>query len=118
MLAPCLFVLGAANATMDMSMNAHGVEVEQELGRPIMSSLHAGWAFGGVAGAGSRRRSSRWACDPRVTVAIASALAAGGSSRCFNTRLGDGSAAEGEDAPRLHAALARRRCCSASCACS
>ena len=51
-LAPCLLVLGACNATMDMSMNAHGVEVEQELGRPIMSSLHAGWSFGGVAGAG------------------------------------------------------------------
>ena len=50
-LAPCLLILGAANATMDMSMNAHGVKVEQDLGRPIMSSLHAGWSFGGVAGA-------------------------------------------------------------------
>ena len=61
-LAPCLLVLGACNATMDMSMNAHGVKVEQELGRPIMSSLHAGWSFGGVAGRASRPRSSRSAC--------------------------------------------------------
>ena len=36
-------------------MNSHGVKVEHDLGRPIMSSLHAGWAFGGMAGAGVRR---------------------------------------------------------------
>ena len=47
-----LFVLGASNATMDVSMNAHGVKVERDLGRPIMSSLHAGWSLGGVFGAG------------------------------------------------------------------
>ena len=35
-------------------MNSHGVKVEKDLGRPIMSSLHAGWAFGGMAGAGLR----------------------------------------------------------------
>ena len=33
-------------------MNSHGVQVENDLGQPIMSSLHAGWAFGGMAGAG------------------------------------------------------------------
>ena len=40
-----LFVLGASSATMDVSMNAHGVKVERDLGRPIMSSLHAGWSL-------------------------------------------------------------------------
>ena len=67
-LAPCLLVLGASNATMDMSMNAHGVKVEQELGRPIMSSLHAGWSFGGVAGAGFAAALVALGADPRVTV--------------------------------------------------
>ena len=38
--------------------------------------------------------------DPRVTVAIASALLLA-LVGCFDTRLGDGSAAEGEDAPRF-----------------
>ena len=47
-----LFVLGASNATMDVSMNATASSVERDLGRPIMSSLHAGWSFGGVFGAG------------------------------------------------------------------
>ena len=47
-----LFVFGASSATMDVSMNSHGVDVERELGKPIMSSLHAGWSFGGMTGAG------------------------------------------------------------------
>jgi hypothetical protein len=33
-------------------MNAHGVSVERHLGRPVLSSLHAAWSFGGFAGAG------------------------------------------------------------------
>ena len=37
---------------MDVSMNSHGVGVERDLGRPIMSSLHAGWSFGGMTAAG------------------------------------------------------------------
>ena len=99
-LAPCLLVLGASNATMDMSMNAHGVKVEQDLGRPIMSSLHAGWSFGGVAGAGFAAALVALGLHPGVTVAIASGLLLG-LVLYFNTRLGDGSAAEGEDAPRF-----------------
>lgn len=47
-----LFVFGAATGVMDVSMNAHGVIVEQRLGRPIMSSLHGMWSLGGLAGAG------------------------------------------------------------------
>ncbi len=99
-LAPCLLVLGACNATMDMSMNAHGVDVEQELGRPIMSSLHAGWSFGGVAGAGLAAALVALGAHPRVTVAIASLLLLG-LVLYFNTRLGEGSAAEGEETPRF-----------------
>jgi fucose permease len=45
--------LGAANGAIDVAMNAHGVEVEQRLGRPILSSLHAGFSAGGLAGAGA-----------------------------------------------------------------
>ena len=33
-------------------MNAHRVVVERGLGRPIASSLHAGWISGGPVGAG------------------------------------------------------------------
>ena len=45
------FALGAANAALDVAMNAHGVALERRYGRPILSSLHAGWSIGGLVGA-------------------------------------------------------------------
>jgi hypothetical protein len=50
-LGGALLAVGIANATLDVSMNAHGVSVERELGKPILSSLHAAFSFGGFAGA-------------------------------------------------------------------
>jgi fucose permease len=100
LVAAGLFVLGASSATMDVSMNSHGVGVQRVLDRPIMSSLHAGWAFGGMAGASFSALLSALSVDPRVTVALASALmltALVASAR----RIGPGSAAEGMDAPRF-----------------
>ncbi len=93
-----LFVLGASNATMDVSMNAHGVKVERDLGRPIMSSLHAGWSLGGVFGAGFAAGLAALSVDPRITVALSSALLLVVVLTC-TPRIGEGSAAEGEDAP-------------------
>ena len=93
-----LFVLGASNATMDVSMNAHGVKVERDLGRPIMSSLHAGWSLGGVFGAGFAAALAALSVDPRITVALSSALLLVVVLTC-TPRIGEGSAAEGEDAP-------------------
>src|ERR687893_1679218 len=74
LVAAGLFVLGGSSATMDVSMNSHGVGVERCLERPIMSSLHAGWAFGGMAGAFFAALLSALGADPRVTVALASGL--------------------------------------------
>ena len=45
------FLLGAANAGLDVAMNAHGVALEGRYGRPILSSFHAGWSIGGLVGA-------------------------------------------------------------------
>ena len=36
------FILGAANAALDVGMNAHGVALERRYGRPILSSLPRG----------------------------------------------------------------------------
>jgi fucose permease len=93
-----LAVLGGASATQDVSMNSHGVKVEKDMRRPIMSSLHAGWAFGGMAGAGFAAACAALGLDARVTVALASALLL---ATLFATarRIGHGSAAEGDDAP-------------------
>ncbi len=71
-----LIVLGASSGAMDVSMNAHGVAVERAFLRPIMSSLHAGWALGGLVGAGLVAIGSAAGLDPRVqTAAAAIALA-------------------------------------------
>ncbi|GAA3447014.1 MFS transporter [Planomonospora venezuelensis] len=46
-----LFLYGVVNASLDVSMNAHGVEVERAYGRPIMSSFHGMFSIGGLIGA-------------------------------------------------------------------
>jgi predicted MFS family arabinose efflux permease len=74
LLGLALVVFGAANGAMDVSMNAHGVAVERTLGRPIMSSLHAGWSFGGLAGSGGVALAVALGLDPRVEALIASSV--------------------------------------------
>jgi fucose permease len=96
--AVALFVLGASSATQDVAMNSHGVKVEHDLRKPIMSSLHAGWAFGGMAGAGFAAACHAVGLDPRISVAIASVLLVV-LLVATATRIGHGSAAEGDDAP-------------------
>src|SRR5262245_7744951 len=51
LLSISLALLGACNGLLDVSMNAQAADVEQSVGRPIMSSFHALFSFGGVAGA-------------------------------------------------------------------
>ena len=45
-------LIGFANGLMDVAMNAQGITVERQRGRPIMSSLHAFFSIGGMTGAG------------------------------------------------------------------
>jgi MFS family permease len=46
-----LFAFGAAAAMLDVAMNAHSLAVERVYRRPILSTFHAGWSFGGLLGA-------------------------------------------------------------------
>ena len=91
-----LIALGAGSGSMDVSMNAHGVAVERVLGRPVMSSLHAGWSLGGVAGAGLVAIGSAAGLDPRLETALAAGLLALALVVCL-PRLGAGS--QTEEAP-------------------
>ena len=54
--APSLFaalmVVGAADATMDISMNANGALYERRSGRSVMHRLHAAWSLGALGAAG------------------------------------------------------------------
>ncbi len=46
-----LFAFGFAGGMLDVSMNSQAVHVERHCGRPLMSSFHACYSFGGLAGA-------------------------------------------------------------------
>jgi MFS family permease len=87
-LAPLLFLVGATNGTMDVSMNAHGAAIERAEGRPIMSGLHAGWSVGGMAGSGGAALAAAAGLDARIYVAAA-ALVLLALGMWFTGRIGD-----------------------------
>jgi hypothetical protein len=72
-LGALLAVFGAASGAMDVAMNAHGVAVERELRRPVLSSLHGGWSVGGFAGAALAAVAAAAGVDPRVESAVVAA---------------------------------------------
>lgn len=51
-LAAALFCFGVGNGLCEVSMNAEAVEIEIDLGRPVMSSFHAMFSVGTAIGAG------------------------------------------------------------------
>ncbi|MET0743638.1 MAG: MFS transporter [Microvirga sp.] len=51
LLVAASLVAGACNGAMDVSMNTHAAAVERAWGSPIMSSFHAFFSLGGLAGA-------------------------------------------------------------------
>ena len=68
-----LAVYGAMAGLLDVSMNACGARLELGYGRPIMSSLHAGYSIAGLAGAGIGGISA-WLGIPPLPTFIAAAI--------------------------------------------
>ncbi|MFB7469613.1 MFS transporter [Kitasatospora sp. NPDC056184] len=68
----CLVLLayGATAGMSDVAMNAQGVEIEQRLGRSIMSSLHGMWSAGGLVAAGVAILAAHQDFDPRVQIGV------------------------------------------------
>ena len=52
-LSLALLILGGTAASMDVAMNAQGVEVEKSLGHPTMSRFHGMFSLGAMIGAGA-----------------------------------------------------------------
>jgi len=52
-------LLGAATGLLDVAMNSQALHVEKRHERPIMSSFHAAFSFGGMLGAGAGALSAR-----------------------------------------------------------
>lgn len=73
-LAGILFLYGATAATMDVSMNAHGVEVEKAMRKPTMSRFHGMFSLGGMAGAGIGSLAAARGMAPQSHFAIAAVV--------------------------------------------
>ena len=67
-------LFGAANGALDVTMNAQGIAVERRVGRPVLSSFHAAFSFGGLAGAALGALAAGVALDARVHLALVGAL--------------------------------------------
>ncbi len=69
-LGAALLVLGFGNGCLDVSMNAHAVQVERGYERPVMSAFHATFSLGGVLAALVGARTLSWGVSPSVTLGV------------------------------------------------
>lgn len=67
------FLAGAVFGSLDVTMNAHGVTVERGYGRPILSSFHAAFSAGGLAGGALAAGAAAAAIDVRVHLGLVAA---------------------------------------------
>jgi MFS family permease len=63
-----LCIYGFFNALLDVAQNAQASHLEREGGRPLMSSFHAFWSFGGFAGGAVGGVLMSWSVAPLVHV--------------------------------------------------
>ena len=75
-LAAVLFAMGLANGVLDVAINVMGVEVERSRGRRMLSSMHAAFSFGVVAGAGGGVLAAGAEMGPEAHLAIAAGVVA------------------------------------------
>lgn len=71
-----LVCYGAVAGLLDVSMNACGARLEVAYGRPILSSLHAGYSIAGLAGAGIGGISAWLGVGPLPTFAVTAVVVA------------------------------------------
>ena len=77
-LAAALVVFGAGFGAINVSANAQGLALERLVGRPILSSFHAAFSAGALAGAGIGALAASAGIGPRAHyAALAITLAAG-----------------------------------------
>ena len=77
LLAVVLFAVGFANGVLDVAVNVHGVAVERGLGRRVLSSMHAAFSFGVMAGAGGGALAAAASLDPEPHLAIVAVVSVG-----------------------------------------
>lgn len=68
-LASLLFCFGASLGFLDVAMNIHAVDVEQDSGKPLMSGFHGLYSVGGFIGAGLMTALLSLGCHPTISAA-------------------------------------------------
>ncbi|WP_371501994.1 MFS transporter [Kitasatospora sp. NBC_00374] len=71
-----LFLYGATAGMADVAMNAQGVEVEERLGRSVMSGLHGMWSVGGLVASGFGVLAAHRQTDARLQFAVTAVILA------------------------------------------
>ena len=71
-----LLILGIASGSLDVAMNAQGIEVERTLGKPILSGLHGIWSVGLGVGAAGAALAAAAGLEPLPHFAIVAAVLA------------------------------------------
>ena len=94
-----LLVVGASAGIADMAMNAHGVLVEREIGRSVMSSLHGFWSGGVLAGSALSALASHAGVDTRLQFAVTAVVLAASAAASAVFLLDDTAAADVEPPP-------------------
>jgi predicted MFS family arabinose efflux permease len=92
--ALALLMLGGANGGLDVAMNVEAAAVERRRGRPLMSSFHAAFSFGALAGAGGGAiaAAAGVAADAHLAVVAVAGTAAvlAATARLADSRAGSG----------------------------
>ncbi|MFE1770842.1 MFS transporter [Streptomyces sp. NPDC059008] len=116
LLGTALLVLGFGNGCLDVSMNAHAVQVERGYRRPVMSAFHATFSIGGVLAALVGARTLDGGAGPAVTLGavallglVVAVLAAPALLRPEPARTANAPTGPGTDVPDPTAARARPR---------
>lgn len=69
-----LFVAGFFDAITDVAQNVAGIRVQDAVRRPILSSMHALWSLGGVAGGALSTAAAAGGAGIGPTIAVAAAV--------------------------------------------
>ena len=77
-LAAVLFAMGLSNGVLDVAINVMGVEVERARGRRVLSSMHAAFSFGAMAGAGAGALAAAAGVGPGQHLLVVAAVRGGG----------------------------------------
>jgi hypothetical protein len=72
-LAPAACLMGAGIGIVDVAANAHGIVLEQRLGRPVLSALHGAWSAGLLAGSAIAAGAAAAGVGPRAQFPLVAA---------------------------------------------